>query len=224
MQADPILDAFWRRGLILLGDRVRQEYGLKTPIFIDLRHGLYDDLDLLHALGTALHREIFALAGDSARPQQIVGIPDTATPLALAAALASRDTTQPLAYGQLRKQRAAYPGGHYGSSAYMGTCNTEREITLVDDVIASGATKVWSTAYLREAGLEVARILVVVDREQGGDQGLREEGYPVHSLYRISDVISYYLERDMVDEESARAALAHVRRKDPGTVGHAATP
>ena len=217
MQADPILDAFWRRGLILLGDRVRQEYGLRTPIFIDLRHGLYDDIDLLYALGEALHDKIFDLAGDSIRPQQVVGIPDTATPLALAAALASRGTNQPLAYGQLRKQRAAYPGGHYGSSAYMGTCNTDREITLVDDVIASGATKVWSTAYLREAGLEVARILVVVDREQGGDHGLREEGYPVHSLYRISDVISYYLERDMVDEESARAALGHVRRKTPET-------
>ena len=224
MQPDPILDALWQRGLILLGDRVHEEYGLKTPIFIDLRHGLYDDLDLLHLLGKALHRKIFALAGDSRRPQQIVGIPDTATPLALAAALASRDTDRPLAYGQLRKQRAAYPGGHYGSSAYMGTCDTEREITLVDDVIASGATKVWSTAYLREAGLEVARILVVVDREQGGDRGLREEGYPVHSLYRISDVISYYLERNMVDERSARAALRHVRRNDPGTVGHAATP
>ena len=45
MHADPILDAFWRRGLILLGDRVRQEYGLNTPIFIDLRHGLYDGAD-----------------------------------------------------------------------------------------------------------------------------------------------------------------------------------
>ena len=213
MQPDPILDAFWQRGLILLGDRVRQEYGLMTPIFIDLRRGLYDDLNLLHAVGKALHREIFALAGAAPRPQQIVGIPDTATPLALAAALASRGSERPLAYGQLRKQRAAYPGGHSGSSAYMGTRNTEREITLVDDVIASGATKVWSTAYLREAGLEVARILVVVDREQGGDRGLRSKGYPVHSLYRISDVISYYMGRGMVDEESAQAALGHIKRK-----------
>ncbi len=213
MQPDPILDAFWQRGLILLGDRVRQEYGLHTPIFIDLRHGLYDDLDLLHALGRALHREIFRLAADQTRAQQVVGIPDTATPLALAAALASRATDQPLAYGQLRKQPAAYPGGHSGTSAYMGTCDPAREITLVDDVIASGATKVWSTAYLRDAGLEVSRILVVVDREQGGDCGLRQQGYAVHSLYRISEVIAYYREMDMVDERTARAALDQLARK-----------
>ena len=211
MTPDRLLDAFWDRGLILLGDRVREEYGLNTPIFIDLRHRLYDDLDLLDELGQALHRKIFELAGDAPRPQQVVGIPDTATPLALAAALASRGTGRPLAYGQLRKQPAAYPGGQSGTSAYMGSRDLGREVTLVDDVIASGATKVWSTRYLREAGLEVARILVVVDREQGGDRGLRLQGYPVHSLYRIRDVVAYYRERGTVDARTASLALAHVR-------------
>lgn len=219
MSPDRILDAFWERGLILLGDRVREEYALNTPIFIDLRHSLYDDLDLLHELGRALHRKIIELAGDSPRQQQVVGIPDTATPLALAAALASRSTDRPLAYGQLRKQPAAYPGGHYGTSAYMGTCDTDREITLVDDVIASGATKIWSTRFLREAGLEVARILVVVDREQEGGREIRNMGYPVHSLYRIREVVSYYRERNMVDRRTAERALAHVDRKRPAGAG-----
>lgn len=221
MSPDRILDAFWERGLILLGDRVREEYALNTPIFIDLRHALYDDLDLLHAVGRALHRKIFELAGDSPRPQQIVGIPDTATPLALAAALASRGTDRPLAYGQLRKKPAAYPGGQSGSSAYMGTCVAGRDITLIDDVIASGATKVWSTRFLREAGLEVVRILVVVDREQGGDVGIREMGYPVFSLYRIRDVVAYYRERNMVDAQTAARALAHVERRRPADAGPA---
>ena len=94
----------------------------------------------------------------------------------------------------------------------MGTCDPQREITLVDDVIASGGTKFWSTAYLRDVGLEVTRILVVVDREQGGDRGLREQGYPVHSLYRITEVIRYYRERGMVDEATAAAALSHVTK------------
>ena len=215
MTPDPLLDAFWQRGLILLGSRVREEYALNTPIFIDLRHGLYDDLDLLCDLGRALHRKITELAGGSGRPQQIVGIPDTATPLALAAALVARGTESPLAYGQLRKKPAAYPGGHAGTSAYMGTSDRRREITLVDDVIASGATKIWSTRYLHEAGLSVSRILVVVDREQGGDRVLQDQGYPVHSLYRISDVIAYYLERGTIDVETARLALAHIGRKHP---------
>ncbi len=221
MSPDPLLDAFWERGLILFGSRVREEYALNTPIFIDLRHGLYDDLDLLHALGKALHRKIIQLAGDSRCVQQIVGIPDTATPLALAAALAARGTARPLAYGQLRKKPARYPGGRFGTSAYMGTCDASREITLVDDVIASGGTKIWSARFLRDAGLEVSRVLVVVDREQGGDLVVRAKGCPVHSLYRITEVVSYYRERKMVDDRTARIALAHVagKRLAPGAAG-----
>ena len=215
MTPDPILDAFWQRGLILLGERVREQYALNTPIFIDLRHSLYDDLDLLWQLGTALHRKIMDLAAGSDQMQQVVGIPDTATPLALAAAFASRATPHPLAYGQLRKKPAAYPGGKAGTSAYMGTCDPRREITLLDDVIASGATKIWSARFLREAGLAVKRIVVVVDREQGGDRVLREQGIAVHSLYRISDIVAYYRERGTVDGETARLALAHVGRKRP---------
>ena len=215
MTPDPILDAFWQRGLILLGERVREQYALNTPIFIDLRHSLYDDLDLLWQLGTALHAKIVELAADSDKLQQVVGIPDTATPLALAAAFSSRATPHPLAYGQLRKKPAAYPGGKAGTSAYMGTCDPRREITLLDDVIASGATKIWSARFLREAGLAVRRVLVVVDREQGGDRVLREQGIAVHSLYRISDVVKYYRERGTVDGETARLALAHVDGKRP---------
>ena len=221
MAPDPLLDAFWERGLILLGRRVREEYALNTPIFIDLRHGLYDDLDLLHSLGQALHRKIVELSDESDRLQQIVGIPDTATPLALAAAMAARGTAIPLAYGQLRKKPAKYPGGRFGVSAYMGTPDPRREITLVDDVIASGGTKIWSTQYLRDVGLEVARILVVVDREQGGDRVVRRMGYPVHSLYRITDVVAYYRERGMVDARTAAVALRHVagHRAASGTAG-----
>lgn len=219
MTPDPILDAFWERGLILLGERVREQYALNTPIFIDLRHGLYDDLDLLWQLGAALHGKIVELAAGSDQPQQVVGIPDTATPLALAAALASRSTPHPLAYGQLRKKPAAYPGGKAGTSAYMGTCDPRREITLLDDVIASGATKIWSARFLQEAGLAVQRVLVVVDREQGGDQVLHAQGMDVHSLYRVSDVVAYYRERGTVDGDTARLALAHVDRKRPSKRG-----
>ena len=190
-----------------MGERVEEEYALHTPIFINLRQRLYDDLDLLNSLGVALHRKVSQLAAGSEKQQQVVGIPDSATPLALAAALASRSTAEGLLYGQLRKQPAAYPGGQSGTSAYMGVCDPSREITLIDDVIASGKTKLWSIEFLREAGLDVARILVVVDREQGGDRILRERGYQVHSLYKIRDVIAYYLATGRVDDITAQKAL-----------------
>lgn len=215
--ADPLLDALWNKGLILIGERVRREYALRTPIFIDLRHKLYDDLDLLGLLGAALHGELVRIlhtdSGPAIARQQVIGIPDTATPIALSLALQSQPTALPVAYGQLRKQPATYPGGEWGMSAYMGTCDDTREITLIDDVMASGRTKLWAIDELKKDGLEVKRILVVVDREQGGDRILSERGYPVHCLYRVSALIEYYRASDRIDAPTAAAALQHVQAK-----------
>ena len=215
--ADPLLDALWNKGLILIGERVRREYALRTPIFIDLRHKLYDDLDLLGLLGAALHGELERILRADTRPsiarQQVIGIPDTATPIALSLALQSQQTALPVAYGQLRKKPATYPGGEWGMSAYMGTCDDTREITLIDDVMASGRTKVWAIDELKKDGLDVKRILVVVDREQGGDRILSEHGYPVHCLYRVSALIEYYRARGSIEASTAAAALQHVQAK-----------
>ena len=215
--ADPLLDALWNKGLILIGERVRREYALRTPIFIDLRHKLYDDLDLLGLLGAALHGELVRIlhtdSGPAIARQQVIGIPDTATPIALSLALQSQQTALPVAYGQLRKQPATYPGGEWGMSAYMGTCDDTREITLIDDVMASGRTKVWAIDELKKDGLEVKRILVVVDREQGGNRILSERGYPVHCLYRVSALIEHYRASGRIDAPTAAAALRHVQAK-----------
>ncbi len=210
---DPLLDALWDRGLILIGDRVRQEYALNTPIFIDLRHKLYDDFDLLDAIGAALVNKIAEVAAGAKAPQQVIGIPDTATPLALAAAAASRSGAMKLFYGQLRKEPAHYPGGRSGVSSYMGVVDPSREITLIDDVMASGKTKLHSIEQLGQSRLCVTRILVVVDREQGGAEILEKQGYPVYSLYKASRLIDYFLESGRITGAEAQSALEFLRRK-----------
>jgi len=211
---DELLEAIWRAGLVLLGERVQAEYGLHTPIFIDLRHKLYEDVELLEMLGQALHRRIGEVVGNPPpRPQQILGIPDTATPLALAAAIASVSTGLPLVYSQLRKRPAAYPGGASGSSAFMGTYRPEREVTLIDDVMASGRSKLWAIEQLARDGIPVARILVVVDREQGGDEILAARGYSIYSLYTVSRMLDYFVATGKVAEDTARAALDHLQSK-----------
>ena len=216
-ESDPLLEAFWEKRLILLGDEVRREYALKTPIFIDLRHRLYDDLTLLSRLGRALHRKLEAIvrsegAGEP-RPQQVIGIPDTATPIALSMALVSHTTPFKLSYGQIRKYPAHYPGGERGVSAYMGVKARDREITLIDDVMASGRTKTWAIDELKKDQLDVKRILVVVDRRPREGEAPAIGGCALHSLYRVSEVIEYYAATGRVDPDTAQAALEHVRCK-----------
>ena len=215
---EELLEAFWAKGLVLFGERVEQEYALQTPIFIDLRHKLYDDLSLLSLLGKQLHQALAAIIHKEASageppPQQVIGVPDTATPLALSLALVSHSTGMPFHYGQMRKKPAAYPGGSWGTSAYMGTKDAAREITLIDDVMASGRTKLWAIDELKKDGLDVARVLVVVDREQGGDAILAERGCPCHSLFKISELVGYYQASGKIDAQTAQSALEHLKSK-----------
>lgn len=210
---DELLEAIWRAGLVLLGREVQEQYALSTPIFIDLRHRLYEDVELMEQLGGALHRRICDVVSEPAQPQQVLGIPDTATPLALSAAIASLGTRVPLIYGQMRKKPAAYPGGVSGVSAFMGTYRADREITLIDDVMASGRSKLWAIDELAKNNIQVSRILVVVDREQGGDEVLAARGYPVHSLYTVSQMLDYFVQTGKVDPTAAQDALDHLRSK-----------
>lgn len=211
---DELLESIWRAGLILLGKQVQEQYALATPIFIDLRHRLYEDVGLLQQLGQALHRRIREIVGAGpALPQQVLGIPDTATPLALSAAMASLGTSLPLIYGQLRKRPAAYPGGVSGASAFMGTYQAGREVTVVDDVMASGRSKLWAIEELAKDGIPVTRILVVVDREQGGDEILAARGYRVYSLYTITAMLDYFVQTGKVEPSTAREALDYLRAK-----------
>ena len=211
---DELLESVWKAGLVLLGPEVQDQYGLATPIFIDLRHRLYEDVALIERLGQALHRKIAEIVGvPPAHPQQVLGIPDTATPLALAAATASLSTACPLLYAQLRKRPAAYPGGQSGLSAFMGTWKEDREVTLIDDVMASGRSKLWAIEQLAKDGIRVARILVVVDRRQGGDEILIARGYPVYCLYTIDAILDYFVRTGKVNASTAQEALDYLRSK-----------
>jgi uridine monophosphate synthetase len=95
----------------------------------------------------------------------------------------------------------------------MGVVDPSREITLVDDVMASGKTKLHSIDQLSQCGLRVARILVVVDREQGGAEILEKQGYPVYSIYKASQLIDYFLKSGRITSAEAQAALEFLRRK-----------
>ena len=60
---------------------------------------------------------------------------------------------------------------------------------LVDDLITQGHSKLEAIAPLRSAGLEVKDILVLVDREQGGVEELAAQGYKVHALVTLNQLL-----------------------------------
>ena len=63
-----------------------------------------------------------------------------------------------------------------------------RRLAVVEDVVTTGGQLVLSCAALREEGAEIAAVLCVIDREQGGAANLAGHGLELRALFTASDL------------------------------------
>jgi len=61
-------------------------------------------------------------------------------------------------------------------------------VAIVEDVVTSGGSVIESVERVREAGLEVATALVLVDREEGGAQAIAATGVPFQAICTVSQI------------------------------------
>jgi orotate phosphoribosyltransferase len=63
-------------------------------------------------------------------------------------------------------------------------------VCLVEDVVTSGGAALSAVQALRDAGLACSTAVCVVDREEGGVDGLARHAVRLWSLFTASDVLS----------------------------------
>ncbi|MDW8044818.1 MAG: phosphoribosyltransferase family protein [Nitrososphaerota archaeon] len=68
-------------------------------------------------------------------------------------------------------------------------------IVILDDVSASGVTLLCVASVLRALGGVVKDVVVLVDREQGADKVLSEQGINLHYYLKLSEILSYVSSR-----------------------------
>ena len=76
-----------------------------------------------------------------------------------------------------------------------GVLRAGDRVTLIEDIVTtggavldSGGAVLDSAEALREAGAEVTRAIVIVDREKGGADTLRAAGYEFEALFTLSSL------------------------------------
>ena len=57
-------------------------------------------------------------------------------------------------------------------------------------MVTSGGSVLFGINALRDAGANVAKVVTVVDREQGGAEKLKESGVVLESLVRASEIMN----------------------------------
>lgn len=80
------------------------------------------------------------------------------------------------------------PKGYGTAKQLEGRYQPGERVTVIEDVVTTGGDSLRSMQVLRDAGLEVIHLVVVLDRGEGGEENIREAGIPYSPLFRISDL------------------------------------
>lgn len=152
--------------------------GQRSSYYIDCRLTTMsaEGMVLIGQLGLASIREM------GWQPAAIGGLTMGADPVACAIAAASYGTAQPIDAFSVRKETKAHGIGR----GIEGNFRAGDRVVVVEDVITSGGSARQAITAIEGASGEVAGVLTVVDREQGGREGLLADGYVVVALTTAS--------------------------------------
>jgi orotate phosphoribosyltransferase len=115
----------------------------------------------------------------SPRPDRIAGVELGGVPLAAALSLESG-----IPYVIVRREAK-----QYGTAKEIeGVMNPGERVVLVEDVLTTASQAISAAQRLTRLGLQVARIIYVIDREEGAEANIRGAGFEPAALFRKSDL------------------------------------
>jgi uridine monophosphate synthetase len=170
---DLILDLH-RIGAVQFGEFTLAS-GLSSPIYIDLR--------LLPADPPALARAAAAYT-DLLRGldfNRLAAIPYAALPIGTAVAL---QTGWPLIYP--RKEVKTHGRGR----AIEGHFAPGERAVVLDDLITTGGSKIEAIQVLRDAGLVIEDVVVLIDRQASGAADLAAHGVRLHAVLTLAEIMA----------------------------------
>ncbi|MFQ5894914.1 MAG: orotate phosphoribosyltransferase [Nitrospinota bacterium] len=166
--------------------RVILTSGRESDFYIDARQ------TTLHPRGAYLAGRLLweMLRGVSV---EAVGGPETgAYPIVTAMAVVSELEGQPLGAFIVRKEPKGHgPSVHRTGRWVEGASNLRpgMEVAMVEDVVTTGASLLRAVEKAEEFGCRVARVLALVDREEGGRENLAAAGFDLHPLFTRNSLL-----------------------------------
>ena len=171
-----LLEKSYREGEFTLSS------GRKSDYYFDCRQSA------LHPEGAWLIGKLFADLIQDIPAAAVGGMTLGADPLVTATSLIARQQGRFLPGLLVRKEAKGHGAGQY----IEGLANVVPgdRVIMLEDVISSGASVLKACLRAGEAGLAIAAVCAILDREEGGREAVSEAGFELKSLFTRSELVA----------------------------------
>ncbi len=165
-----IEDMLIKSGAVMFGDFILTS-GKRSNYYINIKKATTDP-DILKKIALGFSQYV----GN----EKIAGIELGSVPLAVALSLETGNK-----YIIIRKESKT----HGTQNLIEGDLEKGEEIIIVEDVMTTGQSIIRAAKIIRDLGGIVKKVLVVVDREEGGLENLKNENLEAISLVKVSSLL-----------------------------------
>lgn len=118
----------------------------------------------------------------------IGGLTLGADPIAYAVAYTSYLKEKPIEAFVVRKT----PKSHGTMQWIEGHIKSGDRVVIVDDVITTGKSTIEAITRAKEAGLEIVKVIALIDRQEGGREAVEALGYKLDAIITREEVMKQY--------------------------------
>ena len=93
------------------------------------------------------------------------------------------------------------PKEHGTTKSIEGKISAGMKVVMVDDVMTTGTSVLNGINQLKEAGLLVSDLYVIINRLEGGDKALSDIGVQTHHLTVILEITNILFQEKLIDKE-----------------------
>ncbi len=176
--------------------------GKKSPYYIDLRQTISSPITM-DWIANSLTRIVVNEIGIS-RIDKILGVPTAGVPFAT---VVSQKLGIPLIYyRQARKE-------HGVRKKVEGILDRNDRVLIVDDLITTGDSVIEAAEVVRDQGGVVNEMVVLLDREQGGEENLRKSRIEPHLLFKISDAMNWLHSVRLISDDIYQTLIRYLEEE-----------
>jgi orotate phosphoribosyltransferase len=93
------------------------------------------------------------------------------------------------------------PKEHGAAKSIEGKISAGMKIVMVDDVMTTGTSVLNGIKQLKETGLSISDVYVVINRLEGADKALDDIGVQIHQLTDILEITNILFQEKLINEE-----------------------